>query len=280
MTGPEDRRSGGVVTGRTRVAGVIGHPVAHSRSPAIHNAAYAAAGLDWVYVAFAVPAGRGADAVAAMRVLDLAGLNVTMPHKADAAAACDELVGDAARLGVVNTVVPGAGGRLRGLSTDGDGFLAALADEGLSLGGRRVLVLGAGGAARAVVVAARRAGADLTVAARRAGPAAEAAALATGTRTVPWAEPLEVGSWDVVVNATPLGMGDRPGPAVRGLHAGQVVVDLVYEPRRTPLLAAAAAAGARGVGGLGMLVHQAALAFEAMTGRAAPLAVMRAAAGS
>ena len=279
MTGPGGRAAAGAVTGHTRVAGVIGHPIAHSRSPAIHNAAYLALGLDWVYVAFPVPPGRGGDAVAAMRVLGLAGLNVTMPHKADAAAACDELVGDAAVLGVVNTVVPGPGGRLRGLSTDGDGFVASLADEGVSLEARRVLVLGAGGAARAVAVAARRAGADLTVAARRAEPAASVAALA-GARTVPWAEPLEVGGWDVVVNATPLGMGDRPGPAVRGLHPEQVVVDLVYEPRRTPLLTAAEAAGARTVGGLGMLVHQAALAFEAMTGRVAPLPAMRAAAAS
>lgn len=270
--------AGRAIGAATRVAAVIGDPVRHSRSPAIHNAAYGALGLDWVYVAFPVPAGRGAEAVAAVRTLGLGGMNVTMPHKADAATACDTLAGDAARLGAVNTVVPAPHGRLEGWNTDGDGLLGALAEAQVEPAGRRALVLGAGGAARAAVVALARAGARVGVAARRAGPAAEAAALAPGAVTVPWSEPLPVGEWDLVVNATPLGMGGRPGPALAGLSSVHAVVDLVYEPVRTPLLEAAEAAGTRAVDGLGMLVHQAARAFELMTGHPAPLPVMRAAA--
>src|SRR5437868_6620339 len=114
-----------VIGGATRVAGLIGDPVSHSRSPAIHNAAFAAAGLDWVFVCFPVPRGSGRAAVRAVESLGIGGLSVTMPHKADAAAACDDLTADAAALGAVNTVVP-RDGRLLGAATDGDGFLRSL----------------------------------------------------------------------------------------------------------------------------------------------------------
>ncbi|MFL6243452.1 MAG: shikimate dehydrogenase family protein, partial [Acidimicrobiia bacterium] len=120
---------GRVITGATRVVGVIGDPVGHSRSPAMHNAAFDALGLDWVYLAFPVARGDGAAAVRAVTTLGLTGLNVTMPHKADAATACDDLASEAAALGAVNTVV-NADGVLVGHSTDGDGFLHALDDEG------------------------------------------------------------------------------------------------------------------------------------------------------
>src|SRR5688572_25916274 len=138
-----------MITGATRVVGVIGDPVRHSLSPAIHNAAFAALGLDWVYVAFPVATGRGGDAVAAARTLGLAGLNVTMPHKAQVAAACDDLTDDARALRAVNTVVIGEDGRALGASTDGEGFLASLAEDGIAVGdGTRVLIVGAGGAAK------------------------------------------------------------------------------------------------------------------------------------
>jgi shikimate dehydrogenase len=264
----------------TRVAGVIGDPVRHSASPALHNAAYAALGLDYVYVAFAVPAGRGGDAVRAMPVLGLVGLNVTMPHKADAALACDELSPAAAMLGAVNTVITRPDGRLWGDSTDGEGFVRALHDEGIDPAGRSVLVLGAGGAARALVLALGRSGARVVVAARRPDAARDAATLAPGGegRGLDGLEAC-VASVDVVVNATPLGMSGETPPfdpaALDGHHA---VMDLVYHPARTPLLVAAEARGVRtAANGLGMLVHQAALAFHAMTGRDAPLDAMRAA---
>jgi shikimate dehydrogenase len=264
------------ITGSTRLAGVIGTPVRHSRSPAIHNAAYRATALDWVYVAFEVPPGRGADAVRAMPVLGIAGLNVTMPHKEDAARACDALSADAAALRSVNTVVLEADGSLRGDSTDGEGFLRSLDDEGLDLAGRRVLVLGAGGAARAVVLAAGRRGAAITVAARRPETAEAAAALAPGgvAAGVDDLDGLAAGA-DVLVNATPLGMAGEVLPLGPGaIGSRHWVVDLVYHPTVTPLLAAADAAGARTVGGLGMLVHQAAVAFTRMTGVPAPVAAM------
>ncbi len=161
-----------MITGSTRVVGVIGDPVRHSLSPAIHNAAFAALGLDWVSRPFPGPPGPGGEAVAAARTLGLAGLNVTMPHKAPVAAACDDLTDDARALGADNTVVIGDDGRALGASTDGEGFLAALAEDGIAVGhGITVLVVGAGGAAKAVVLALARAGAEVTVAAPQADAA-------------------------------------------------------------------------------------------------------------
>jgi shikimate dehydrogenase len=264
------------VTGETRLAAVIGDPVRHSRSPRIHNAAYAATGLDWVFVAFEVRAGRGYDAVRAMPVLGISGLSVTMPHKADAARACDELTPDAAALQVVNTVVLREDGSLWGDSTDGAGLVRSLTDAGLDVDGRAVLLLGAGGAARAAVVALGRAGARLTVTARRAEAAADAAGLMPDARPAAL-DAVSIADFDVIVNATPLGMAGEPLP-VDAPGTGQWAVDLVYHPAVTPFLAAAGAAGAQVVGGLGMLVHQAAIGFEAMTGRSAPLEEMKLAA--
>jgi shikimate dehydrogenase len=264
------------LSGRTRVVGVIGDPVTHSLSPTLHNAAFEALGLDWIYVAFPVPRGRGADAVAAVPALGLAGLNVTMPHKEDVADACHELTPDAAALRSVNTVVALPDGRTVGDSTDGPGFLDALADEAIAVAGQPVLVLGAGGAARAIVLALGRAGAAVTVAGRRPDAAESAAALAPAGRALP------IGAVDpslfvVVVNATPLGMsGGDPLPVdPESLHAGQAVVDLVYHPADTPLLTAARAQGAAAVNGLGMLLHQAARSFTLWTGQPAPLEAMR-----
>jgi shikimate dehydrogenase len=267
------------LSGHTRVVGVIGDPVAHSLSPTLHNAAFAALGLDWVYVAFPVPRGRGADAVAAVSALGLAGINVTMPHKEDVAGACDDLTPDAAALRSVNTVVARPDGRTLGDSTDGPGFLDALADHGIVVAGKPVLVLGAGGAARAVVLALGRAGAEVTVAARRPDAAESAAGLAPGAGVLPLGA-VDPSSFSLVVNATPLGMsGGDPLPVdPEALHAGQAVVDLVYHPSDTPLLTAARAQGAVAVNGLGMLLHQAARSFTLWTGQPAPLDAMRAAA--
>lgn len=265
-----------MITGATRVVGIIGDPVGHSRSPAMHNAAFDALGLDWVYVAFPVPRGQGAAAVQAVATLDLAGLNVTMPHKADAAAACDDLSSEAAALGAVNTVV-NMDGALAGHSTDGDGFLGALDDEGITVAGRRVVVLGSGGAGRAIAHALGRVGAHVTVAARRPDAAGSAAALAPGGVAV-GVDELAVESFDVVVNATPLGMEGQPPPFdTDRLHAGQFVFDTVY-PVETPLLREARARGLHAAGGLDMLVHQGALSFSLWTGVAPPLELMRAAA--
>jgi shikimate dehydrogenase len=260
-------------TGTTALYAVIGDPVRHSLSPVLHNAAFAALGVDAVYVALPVPSGSGAAAVRAMPTLGIRGLNVTMPHKADAAAACDELTDDAARLGAANTVTLREDGTLLGDSTDGEGFVRSLLDEGLDPAGRRVAVIGAGGAARSVVLALGRRGAAVTVRGRRPEAAAATVALAPGAVVGP--PPADA---DLVVNATPLGMDGRSLPwPVADLPATAVVVDLVYHPAETPWLAAARAAGRRTVNGLGMLLHQAALADERWTGRPAPIGAMRAA---
>jgi shikimate dehydrogenase len=268
-----------VISAATRVAGVIGDPVRHSLSPRLHNAAYRALGLDWVYVAFEVADGDTAAALDAVRALGLVGLSVTMPHKTAVAALCSELTAAAAALRSVNTVTPLDDGRLGGDSTDGPGFLGSLADAGVDPSGTAALVLGAGGAARAVALALAGAGARVTLSARRA-PAAAAAAAPAGAATVAWGDRTEAArAADLVVNATPIGMaGDDALPlAADAVGADQVAADLVYEPRTTPWLTAVQARGARTVGGLGMLVHQAALQVERWSGRPAPIDAMRAA---
>jgi len=268
-----------VISGGTRVAAVIGDPVRHSLSPVLHNTAYRELGLDCVYVAFDVPDGHAAAALEAARALGLVGLSVTMPHKTAAADACDHLTEHAAALRSVNTVTVEQG-KLIGSSTDGPGFLRALADAACDPTGAVVLVLGSGGAARAVALALGSAAAHVQVAARRPDAAATTAALAGG-EAVAWddraAAAIEAA---IVVNATPIGMGDDPtvAVAVDALHPGQVVADLVYHPLATPLLREAAARGAAVVDGLGMLVHQAALQVEQWSGQRAPVPAMRAAA--
>jgi shikimate dehydrogenase len=262
------------------VVGVIGDPVAHSLSPLLHNAAFDALGLDWVSVAFPVPARSVADALAGMRALRIAGLSVTMPHKQEAAVLVDECTAVARRLGVVNCIT-GTGGRLLGDSTDGEGFVEALRRAaGFDPAGRRCVVVGAGGAARAVVLALAGAGAlEVVVVNRTEARAAEAAALAAGSGRV--GVPADVAGADLVVQATSVGMAGVTGGDATAtpfdpdlLHTGQVVADLVYHPLETPLLAAARLRGAETVGGLGMLVHQAALAVERWTGRPVPVEAM------
>jgi shikimate dehydrogenase len=267
-----------IPTGSTRVAAVIGHPVAHSLSPTLHHAAFEAGGLDWVFVAFDVAPGAGPAAVAAMRTLGLAGLAVTMPHKEDVAAAVDEVAPAARALHSVNTVALRADGTTYGASTDGDGFVASLRAAGVEPAGHRVAVLGAGAAARSVVDALGRAGvADLAVLNRSPERAVAAAALAPVGRVASGDEAdAALREADLVVNATSVGMGSEELPCDVTLLSGrQVVADLVYHPLDTALLRAARAVGAHTVDGLGMLVHQAALQQLLWTGHAPDPAAMR-----
>lgn len=262
------------VTGATTVAAVIGDPVAHSRSPMIHNAAFAACGLDWVFVALPTPAGHAPAALAAMEHLGLGGLSVTMPHKEAVAVAVDHLHPLAATLGAVNCVVRDQRG-LVGHNTDASGFVASLAHDGHSLAGANVVVLGAGGAARAVAAGALDAdAARVTVVART--PSRAEPVVALDPARCGHGGPDDVATADVVVNATPVGMAASPGlpPGADALRAGQVVVDLVYNPVETELLATARDRDAIAVNGLGMLVHQAAHAFTLWTGVEAPIGVM------
>jgi shikimate dehydrogenase len=279
-----------------RLVGVIGSPIAHSLSPLLHGAAFAALGLGdtWRSLAFEVAAGQAAGALAAMRRADIRGLSVTMPHKADVAALVDDCTEVARRLGAVNCIV-NTDGVLLGTNTDGAGFVASLArGAAFTPAGKQCLVIGAGGAARAVVLALADAGAsEVAVLNRTFDRATTAAALAGAVGSVvtpgtggtggpePGAHSLAevVASADLVVNATPIGMtgGGAAGPwlvAPHLLHAGQVAADLVYVPRPTPWLVQAAAAGARSVDGLGMLVHQAAAQLALWTGVAPPVEAM------
>jgi shikimate dehydrogenase len=268
-----------LITAKTAVAGVIGDPVEHSLSPALHNAAFAALGLDWVYVAFPVPAGRGQAAVRAVADLGIRGLSVTMPHKAPAALACDRLTPVAERLGVANTVT-NADGLLVGDSTDGAGFVDSLLEQGWSPAGKRCLVLGAGGAAKAVVLALAEAGVSrVSVVARRQEQALAVAALAGTAGEEGSVESADEA--DLVVNATPVGMDGEELPfglEAKRLGPGQLVTDLIYAPSVTPLLRAARQRGALTSNGLGMLIHQAARQVKAWTGQEAPVEAMSAAA--
>jgi shikimate dehydrogenase len=260
------------------VAGVIGSPIRHSLSPVLHNAAFRALDLDWVFLAFEVEQGEGAAAVRGARALGIEGLSVTMPHKGEVIAAIDKLSPTAEKLGAVNTITR-QGSVLLGESTDGAGFLDALRqDEGFDPAGRRCVVLGAGGAGRAVILALAEAGAaEVVVVNRSAERGRDAVALAGGVGRM--GEAADASDADLVVNATSVGMGDGASPLdPASLGAGQLVVDLVYHPAVTPLVAGARAQGATAVNGLGMLIHQAAHAFRHWTGQEPPLPAMSAAA--
>lgn len=279
-------------TGTTRVAALIGNPARHSLSPVLHNAAFEALGLDWAFLVFE-PA-DGPAAVAAMAALGIEGLSVTMPFKADAAAAVDELTPEAAALGAVNCVSL-RGTRMIGHNTDGAGFLDALTlDEGWPVEGRNCALVGAGGAGRAVAQALGAAGASSVVVINRDADRARQAALLAGPAGRVGAM-ADIADAELVINATPIGMTtavasvhpiDEPHRHLEPrlpfdvslVHEGQMVVDLIYEPAQTPLLTEARARGAAAVNGLGMLIHQAAHAFRIWTGEEPPTEVMSAAA--
>ncbi|HSP89552.1 MAG TPA: shikimate dehydrogenase [Vicinamibacterales bacterium] len=244
----------------TALYGIAGQPVAHSLSPAMHNAAFQSLGLDAAYVPLA--AADTADLFDAVRMLGLAGASVTAPFKVEVMtglASCEE---DARQTGAVNTLVRGAGG-WRGHNTDLDGFLAGCA--GFALNRQRVAVLGTGGAARAVALAARRAGAEVTCYGRDPAKAGALAA-ALGVGAAP--RPVPAGAWDLLVNATPVGTHPDTDQSAfpESSYDGRVVYDLVYNPARTRFLREASARGCRTIGGLGMLVAQARRQVELWTG--------------
>ncbi|MCX6363711.1 MAG: shikimate dehydrogenase [Actinobacteria bacterium] len=274
------------VTGTTQLIGIIGRPVAHSLSPAIHNAAFVALGLDMVYVPLPVRDEDVGAAVKGLAALGFRGANVTIPHKGAVLPYLDRVDGDAALAEAVNTIVI-EDGELLGYNTDVEGVHDALVEVcGDSLRGTPGLLLGAGGAARATALALARMGLDLTVVNRTSAAAERLAALTSAA--VPGAVcrwlPLEeltvalVAEQHLLVNATSLGMDGAskvPASLADTVTAGQVVVDVVYGRSETDLLAQARVGGATVVGGLEMLLRQAAAAFKLWTGRSAPLDVMR-----
>lgn len=268
------------------LAGVIGWPVGHSISPAMHNAAFRALGLDWLYLAFPVQPQDITAAVYGLRALGFAGVNVTIPHKVAVRPLMDELSPEAIAIGAVNTIII-RDGHMTGHNTDAYGFLTTLMASGYTPAGRPALVLGAGGAARSIVYALARAGACVAIWNRSEGraaalvaelaphlPAASMSAIPSTQQALSTA----LDEADLLVNATSVGMtGGPPGsplPTDLHLRPGMTVFDLIYTPTLTPLLRQARAAKAHPVGGLGMLVHQGAQAFTLWTGCEAPVAVM------
>lgn len=279
MTGSQGAGERGWPSGTSVVVGVIGDPVRHSLSPTLHNAAFAALGLDWVSVAFPIAPGALDAALSGARALGLRGLSVTMPFKEPVAATIDRKSPTATLLGAVNCVVVEPDG-LVGHNTDGEGLVAALRrGAGFEPAGRRCVVAGAGGAARAVVLALAQAGAsEVIVVGRTPARTADAASLAAGVGRT--GSPSDARDADLVVNATPAGMagtsvaGELPPIDPGLLGRGQLAVDLVYVPRPTRWLELAARRGAATLDGLGMLVHQAALQIELWSGRSAPVEAM------
>ena len=257
---------------RTAVYGVVGKPVSHSVSPAMHNAAFRAAHLDAVYLPLA--ASDFADFEAFAEEAALAGVSVTAPFKVNAFERADECDPVSRRIQSVNTLRR-EGGKWLGFNTDVTGFLAPLTTA-MKLPGMRATILGGGGAARSVSVALASAGVKVTIAARRMDQARAVAAL-TGAAVAEW--PPDPSSWDLLVNATPVGTAphaDRsPLPGDYLFHGGGIVYDLVYNPPVTTLLVAAERAGCRTIGGLDMLVAQAQAQFEWWTGGRPADRVMR-----
>ena len=275
------------ISGKTRICGLIGDPVEHTMSPVMHNAAFAELALDYVYLPFRVKPEDLAPAVSGLRALNVRGFNVTIPHKVSVIPFLVEINALAERIGAVNTVV-NDNGVLRGYNTDASGFIRALLESGIELGGKSIVLLGAGGAARAIAYILDERQAGLTILNRR--------------EELDWAEEIagkikkesgnEVRVYellaghlaaalekaDILVNATSLGMSPQsntsPVPAEL-IKKGLQVVDIVYNPVRTKLLQDAAGAGAATVAGLDMLVWQGALAFEKWIGREAPFALMK-----
>ncbi len=292
--------------------GIIGRPVAHSLSPVFQGAAFAACGLDVRYEKWDTTNDALAGRLVSLRDPSILGANVTIPHKEHVLPMLDELGGQSARMGAVNTIV-NRDGRLFGFNTDGPGFVAALRNEvAFEPGGKRFLLLGAGGAARGIAFALAEARAAHIAISNRSGARAERLASevrAAGanvsvlppTPALALLAPLlprsrEKGSGDeglprsrgkgladegpdCIVNCTSIGMHGGPDPVGLPCDLTQfgprtLVVDIVYAPEETPLLRAAAAAGLRTLGGLPMLIYQGALAFELWTGVHAPVDVM------
>lgn len=280
---------GNSISGRTTVCGIIGDPIEHTMSPVMHNAAFAELGLDYVYIPFRVNKADLSQAVQGMRALNIRGFNVTIPHKVAIMPFLDELDSLAAEIGAVNTVV-NDNGVLKGYNTDAYGFLQALRAKA-EPEGKKVVLLGAGGAARAIAFVLAERGADLVILnrqlemdwavalARRVSEVfqKDVAALELSRKNL--AEVLA--GADILVNATSVGMSpevnETPVPADL-LRDGLVVFDIVYNPLKTKLLREAEAAGATTISGIDMLVGQGALAFEKWTGEKARVDIMKEAA--
>jgi shikimate dehydrogenase len=273
-----------------QLVGLIGWPVEHSVSPAMHNAAFAALGLPWHYELLPTPPAGIEATLTRLKQDGYRGANVTVPHKEAVMAHMHEMTEMAQAIGAVNTIVVSRR-RLIGDNTDGSGFLAALSEAGFDPTGQNVLVLGAGGAARAVVYSLAKARCSVTIFNRTAARAARLSRhmnkAGCGDRVVPVPSHVSLSEtadrrFSLIVNATSVGMWPHteasPWPDTLAFPRQCTVIDLVYNPPQTRLLAQARSAGVNTISGLGMLVHQGAVAFERWTGNTAPTDAMYAAA--
>jgi len=272
-----------MISSKTKLVGLFGHPVHHSQSPVMHNTAFVHQQLDFVYMAFDVLPEHLHEAVAGIRALGLRGVNVTLPHKVAIIPLLDEIDPLAERIGAVNTVV-NENGRLIGYNTDGTGYVRSLTEEtGVDLRGQVVTLLGAGGAARAVAFTLAEQGVrEIRIINRSPERAAQLAASLGAAVSACVVETEEAGrviaDSTLLINTTSIGMyphvDDMPVPD-EWLHPGLIVSDLIYNPLETKLLRQARAIGARTHSGVGMFVYQGALAFELWTGEQAPSGIMR-----
>jgi shikimate dehydrogenase len=276
------------ISGKTRVCGVIGDPIEHSLSPTIQNAAFNHLELDFVFLAFRVKAADLENAMRGMHGLGIHGLNVTMPHKSAVIGCLDEVDFTVRFLGSANTIL-NRDGKLSGFSTDGVGALKALLENGVDLSGKKVLLLGAGGAAKAIAFVLVPEVGELAILNRSTEKAEELAETlghmfnrkVVGGALSPDAIKATLRDSDVLVNATSAGMKPNLNQSIvapQWLRSDLTVMDIVYDPVETRLAKDAKAAGAKIVSGVEMLIYQGAASFEIWTGKPAPIEVMRKAA--
>jgi shikimate dehydrogenase len=264
------------INGKTKVTGLFGYPVEHTLSPAMHNAAFDHLGLNFRYLPFLVHPDSLGSAVGAVKALGLAGVNVTVPHKEKVIPFLDDVDKEALFIGAVNTIV-NAGDRLIGYNTDGRGFMRSLAEKKISVEGKRILVAGAGGASRAISYYLSERARELfifdTDRPKLQKLVRELSEIRTNVSSID--ETMDLSGFDVLVNATPLGLkkDDPPPFDVSGLASDRVVCDLIY--KKTALLESAERRGCRTVDGLGMLLWQGILALELWTGVEPPVDIMR-----
>lgn len=276
------------IDGKTKVVGIIGHPISHTFSPLMHNAAFRALGLNYVYLPFEVRPDALEEAIHGIRALGMVGVNVTVPHKEACMAFLDEMTQQAQVLGAVNTIVLHEG-LLVGYNTDGQGFLRFLKEDfSFNPKGKKAMVLGAGGAARAVVASLMEEESGEVVVANRSFHRATCLCMDMVRALPSYPQPIPVplpsqlmaehlDTCQLLINATSVGMRGQEAlplePAL--LHEGLVVVDLIYNPAQTMLLVEAQKRGLKCANGLGMLLYQGAVAFEKWTGQHPPIEVMR-----
>ena len=273
------------ISGKTEICGILGDPIEHTMSPVMHNTAFKNKGVDYVYLAFRVKKEELGKAIEGMRALNIRGLNITIPHKVTVIQFLDELDHLAAKIGAINTIV-NSNGVLKGYNTDATGFLQALRERGIEPKGKRVVILGAGGASRAISFILAERGSSLVILNRTWDKAkvcadriseifqSEATALKLNRENLATA----LSEADILVNATSVGTSPDTNetPVTSNLLKPSLIVfDIVYNPIKTRLQREAEVAGATVISGLDMLVWQGALAFEKWVGLEAPVELMR-----